>query len=192
MAATVYSAVPQGSSRPVRFGLLALHATAGLVGGTVTGAALGLIGGLAGPFPPLLLVGVLMSVAVLEWCRVDLGAYQPQRGVPITWLNWPRAAFMSAYGFVLGAGLFTPYGSTSVIALAAVAALRGDVASGAVVLGVYGLTRTSWELISGVAATSVGLVTATHRAQRTKAILRQPMGLLALGAALTVFLAERP
>ncbi|MEK6225520.1 MAG: hypothetical protein AABM40_04410 [Chloroflexota bacterium] len=188
MAATVYSAVPQSSSRPLRFLLLALHASGGLIGGCITGALLGSIGRLVGPAPPIFLVAILVTVAFIEFRRVNLGLYQPQRGVPKDWLNWPRAAYVSAYGVVLGAGLFTPYGSSSVIALAAIAVLSRDVVAGALVLGLYGLTRAIAEIVTGIAATSIGLSVATGRAQVTKAMLRQPMGALALLGALAVAL----
>lgn len=186
MAATVYSAVPQSSSRPLRFLFLTLHATGGLVGGCITGAALGFIGRLIGPAPPVFLVAILGAVAFIESRRVNLGRYQPQRGVPQDWLNWPRAAYMTAYGLVLGAGLFTPYGSSSVIALAAIAVLSRDVVAGALVLGLYGLTRAIAEIVTGIAATAIGLPLATGRAQTAKAMLRQPMAALALLGALAV------
>jgi hypothetical protein len=189
MAATVYSAVPQSSSRPLRLLLLLLHATGGLVGGCLTGALLGLIGRLLGPAPPVVLVAILITVALVEFRRVNLGRYQPQRGVPQDWLNWPRAVYMSAYGVVLGAGLLTPYGSSSVIALAAIAMLSRDVVVGALVLGLYGLTRATAEIVTGIAAASIGLGLATGKAQRAKAMLRRPMAALALLSAVAMALA---
>jgi hypothetical protein len=185
MAATVYSAVPQSSSRLHRATLLALHAFSGLLGGAVIGALLALIGRQL-PVSSAVLVPILLGVALLESRRANLGIYQPQRGVPLDWMNWPRAAYMSAYGFVLGAGLFTPYGSSAVVALAALALLSHDVVLGATILGVYGLTRTLAEIVIGIAASSVGLACVTSHAQVAKAMLRRPMAALALLAAFSV------
>ena len=187
MAATVYSAVPQSSSRLFRFMLLALHAIGGLLGGAVIGTLLALIGR-ALPLPSAVLVAILLAVAFLEFRRANLGIYQPQRGVPLDWMNWPRAAYMSGYGFVLGAGLFTPYGSSSLIALAATALVSRDVVLGGTILGLYGLTRAIAEIVTGIAASSVGLACATGRAQTAKAMLRRPMAALALVAAFALTL----
>jgi hypothetical protein len=185
MAATVYSAVPQSSSRLFRFMLLALHAIGGLLGGAVIGTLLALIGR-ALPLPSAVLVAVLLAVAFLEFRRANLGIYQPQRGVPLSWMNWPGAAYMGGYGFVLGAGLFTPYGSSSLIALAATALVSGDVVLGGTILGLYGLTRAIAQIVTGIAASSVGLACAAGRAQTAKAMLRRPMAALAVIAAFAV------
>jgi hypothetical protein len=187
MAATVYSAVPQSSSRLFRVMLLALHAIGGLLGGVAIGTLLAFIGR-ALPLPSAVLVAVLLGVAFLEFRRANLGTYQPQRGVPLAWMNWPSAAYMSGYGFVLGAGLFTPYGSSSLIALAAAALVSGDVVLGGTILGLYGLTRAVAEIVTGIAASSVGLACATGRAQTAKAMLRRPMAALAVVAAFAVTL----
>jgi hypothetical protein len=169
---------------------LALHAISGLLGGVAIGTLLAVIGR-ALTLPWVLLVAVLLAVAFLEFRRANLGIYQPQQGVPLDWLNWPRAAYMSGYGFVLGAGLFTPYGSSALIALAATALVSGDVVLGGTILGLYGLTRAVAEIVTGIAASSVGLACATGRAQTAKAMLRRPMAGLALVVAFAVTLSGR-
>jgi hypothetical protein len=86
--------------------------------------------------------GTALAAAGLQW-RGRMGRLPERRAqVPRNWLLWRhRTATAAAFGVVIGSGVLTHLKHASSYALAAVIAVAPTVEAGAIVGGLYGLSR---------------------------------------------------
>lgn len=158
MIATIGSLVQETSTRLRWLLAVALYSVACTTTAALSGALLGGIGFVARSVASQLfqihattanasLVSAMIGVVAVAYALSDLGYFRMPRpavwfAVPVTWWRWwkPYGASL-AYGAALGVGVTTriPFGAFYVLCLWCVA--QGNVVSGAVVMGLYGLAR---------------------------------------------------
>jgi hypothetical protein len=139
----------EGLRRPPLSPVLA-YTLAAIAGGMLVGTALALIGdGLGQTLPSAASRGALVFVALLGAAAIWLEmsgrvAPLPQRRaqVPRRWTLWgSKNRTAAAFGFMLGASVFTYLHHATAYVLAAVVVVSASPMAGALIGGVYGLTR---------------------------------------------------
>lgn len=178
MVSMTNSAVKQRHGPAARTAPLALHVLGGALGGTLLGAALGLVGVALQWLPPELLIFVAAGAGVAD--LVGRRLPEPTNGVPAAWAQWAPEQHMPAYGAVLGAGVFTPYSAASMYALVALVVLLASPGFGALVFGVYGVTRAAVSVLAGIAAVGSDVGTVQRALRAMKGNVRPALGSAAL------------
>ncbi|MBA3551265.1 MAG: hypothetical protein H0W27_00135 [Actinobacteria bacterium] len=132
-------------SAATRAGAGIAHAVAATLAGALTGLAVGSVGGLlvlAGPDRLLLLALVTTCYGAMELGLVRLPLPRSGRQVPAAWrYRYPPVVTAALYGALLGPGVGTRVANAGYVVVLAGAALLGDAATGAAVLGTYGAAR---------------------------------------------------
>ncbi|MGB7861270.1 MAG: hypothetical protein WBM90_12295 [Acidimicrobiia bacterium] len=132
-------------SRGQRFWLTATwYVTGSVLGGVILGLAAGYLGTL---LPRGDWRGVVALVAVISGAGFDLLRKQPpsiHRQVNEDWLSRYRGwVYGSGFGFQLGIGITTIVPSASFYSILILMMLSGEVLAGALIGGIFGLTRAS-------------------------------------------------
>jgi|SRR4051794_34102483 hypothetical protein len=126
------------------------YTAASVVGGMLVGTGLALIGeGLARVLPSAAVRGAVVLVALVGVAAVWLEMSGrvtpfPQRRaqVPRRWLLWrSKSSTAAAFGLVLGASVFTYLHHATAYVLAGILLVSASPLAGAVIGGVYGVTR---------------------------------------------------
>jgi hypothetical protein len=126
------------------------YALAAIAGGMLVGTTLALIGdGLARTLPVAAVRGALVFVALLGaaavWLEMSgrVAPLQQRRAqVPRRWTLWrSKSRTAAAFGFMLGAGVFTYLHHATAYVLALVILVSASPVAGLLIGGVYGLTR---------------------------------------------------
>jgi hypothetical protein len=190
MAETACFAVKQRSRSWHRYGLLVVHVFAGATGGLVIGLVLGALGALLSPSARLLLALVAIVAAAWDLRRGRMAKLQPPHGVPEAWRAWSPIAYFSAYGFILGGGLFTPYTASAMYALTGLVLAHGDPQLGALAFGSYGAVRALISMVAGVAGLTFGITRVTSVLQELRSTWRLVLAGLALAASVSLLLAR--
>lgn len=135
-------------SKRYPFAPIAAYVVAATSGGVATAGMLALAGALlqSGGFDRGLLVACLAAVVMLAcWCEWH-GRMRPlperRAQVPRQWLAWHRLALTAAaFGFLIGAGVFTYLRHATTYVVAATVILAPSLETGLALGAVYGLGR---------------------------------------------------
>lgn len=159
------SPVGYGDRRGTWLGAVALHALGATAAAAAFGALLGSAGSLLGASGGAVSLGVVGIVAAVYAAREAFGLPIPvpaaRRQVPDWWrsfFSWPAAAVLYGAGLGIGFLTFLANGGLVVVAAAAIAAARP--ATGALLLGAFGLARglsplVAWPVRSTEAGTAL-------------------------------------
>ncbi len=131
-----------------------LYIAASVLGGTLVGVSVSLLGGLIRPWLPGPLVILALALLAAAYGLHELGRWHlphPERAwqVPNEWIVQRPLFGAIAFGLILGTGLFTFIPFTSFYLLLAWQALLAPPALGAALGAAYGLARALPVLVGG-------------------------------------------
>lgn len=191
MADTAVALVKRNQEKRSRLLIPTLHIAAGGLGGAFMGASIAILAAAAfavgAPVRPFLIC-LLAFAAAVDLLRVSMRRLQPPAGVPGSWRAWSWPQAMATYGFLLGAGLLTPFTASATYALVALVGISADPGAGALIFGTYGATRAAAAMGVGLWRLRTSSYALTVALQQGKSRWRPLLGAVAALSVATVLM----